>query len=193
MGKAVKDIIGKSNRELFGEDIAKDMDRHVLESYHNKCTVSIEHGVPSTEGTVKTYSTLYSYHASTSAPATGAVGAGQGLDRGRAASFSGETREQGGANKTATSSDGIEPPAQAHKRQRRSDDKGGEGDEREEEEAYIFGVCRDITMRKMVETAAVDATKAKTRFLANMSHDLRTPLTGIINVAHLLREGNLGH
>ena len=146
VGRPVRDIIGRSNRELFGEAIAKEMDKHVLESYRNRSTVSIEHEVPGTEGTKKTYSTLYSYHASTADAAAGAHGA-----------------------------------PRAPKRQRGA---GGE--------AFIFGVCRDITMRKLLETNALEATNAKTRFLANMSHDLRTPLTGIINVAHLLKAGNLG-
>lgn len=59
---------------------------------------------------------------------------------------------------------------------------------------FVFGVCRDITWRKEAEVAAdrarqaaEDATNTKTLFLANMSHDLRTPLVGINNVADALK------
>jgi len=58
---------------------------------------------------------------------------------------------------------------------------------------FVFGVCRDITERKEMERAAnaarekaEEAARAKSIFLANMSHDLRTPLVGIVNGTQLL-------
>src|SRR3712207_6362013 len=45
-------------------------------------------------------------------------------------------------------------------------------------------------MRVIEELRARDALK--TQFLANISHDLRTPLTAVITHAEILREGILG-
>jgi PAS domain S-box-containing protein len=58
----------------------------------------------------------------------------------------------------------------------------------------IIGISLDITDRIKLEeklevalTQAKAANKAKTEFIANMSHDVRTPLSGIIGGADLLR------
>ena len=58
----------------------------------------------------------------------------------------------------------------------------------------ILGIFQDITSRKKMEVelkqakeAAEAANKAKTQFIANMSHDIRTPLSGVIGMAQMLQ------
>ena len=61
---------------------------------------------------------------------------------------------------------------------------------------FVIVHCHDITrtieeQRRLESEAAKNATQAslaKTRFLANMSHDIRTPLAGIISSARLLAD-----
>lgn len=60
----------------------------------------------------------------------------------------------------------------------------------------ILGIYHDITERKKIEISlekskdkAEIANHAKTEFIANMSHDIRTPLSGIIGMSKLLEEG----
>lgn len=59
----------------------------------------------------------------------------------------------------------------------------------------ILGIFHDITDRKKIEeelrtskNAAEAANHAKTEFIANMSHDIRTPLTGVVGMSHILEE-----
>jgi signal transduction histidine kinase/ActR/RegA family two-component response regulator len=59
----------------------------------------------------------------------------------------------------------------------------------------VLGVSIDITERKKMEVAlrrakesAEVANHAKTEFIANMSHDIHTPLSGIVGLSHLLEE-----
>jgi PAS domain S-box-containing protein len=46
--------------------------------------------------------------------------------------------------------------------------------------------CRDITQRKEDETELLRLQKAKEQFLANISHEIRTPINGIAGMANLL-------
>lgn len=59
----------------------------------------------------------------------------------------------------------------------------------------IIGTSLDITKRKEMEKAlqqsqiaAEAANHAKTKFIANMSHDIRTPLTGVVGMSRLLED-----
>lgn len=59
----------------------------------------------------------------------------------------------------------------------------------------LLGISFDISDRKKMEDellsskiAAEAANHAKTEFISNMSHDIRTPLTGVVGMAQLLEE-----
>jgi len=62
----------------------------------------------------------------------------------------------------------------------------------------IFGISTDITQRKRDEiellhmkNAAEQANMAKTRFLANISHELRTPIMAALSAAEVIRNGDV--
>ncbi|QMT59178.1 ATP-binding protein [Legionella sp. PC997] len=66
----------------------------------------------------------------------------------------------------------------------------------------MLGISTNITERKKMEMdlklakeAAEAADRAKTEFIANMGHDIRTPLTGVIGMAELLENAldNIEH
>jgi PAS domain S-box-containing protein len=52
-------------------------------------------------------------------------------------------------------------------------------------EGFILD-CRDITQRKKDEAELFRLQKAKEQFLANISHEIRTPINGIAGMANLL-------
>ncbi|GKU77941.1 hypothetical protein L3i20_v223380 [Paenibacillus sp. L3-i20] len=65
-------------------------------------------------------------------------------------------------------------------------------------EMFFSCIARDITEQKRVQEELVRATqeadeanKAKSRFLALMSHEVRTPLNGIIGLTQLIRKTDL--
>jgi PAS domain S-box-containing protein len=54
-------------------------------------------------------------------------------------------------------------------------------------EGFILD-CRDIAQRKQDETELLRLQKAKEQFLANISHEIRTPINGIAGMANLLSQ-----
>ena len=51
----------------------------------------------------------------------------------------------------------------------------------------VVGISRDITAHKAAQEAAQAASRAKSSFLARMSHEMRTPLNAIIGMAEIAR------
>ncbi|MDP3704386.1 MAG: ATP-binding protein [Legionellaceae bacterium] len=52
----------------------------------------------------------------------------------------------------------------------------------------VAGISMDITDLKKAKETAETANHAKTEFIANMSHDIRTPLSGVIGMSELLEK-----
>ncbi len=62
----------------------------------------------------------------------------------------------------------------------------------------VFGIIQDVTAAKQVEAALIaarrradEANQAKSRFLATMSHEVRTPLNGLLGMLQVLEEAEL--
>lgn len=55
-----------------------------------------------------------------------------------------------------------------------------------EGQGFIFASSRDVTERKRVERALVEADRHKDEFLAMLAHELRNPLVPIRNAAHVI-------
>jgi PAS domain S-box-containing protein len=62
----------------------------------------------------------------------------------------------------------------------------------------MAGICQDITSRKQAEQsmqsardAALEAGRLKSSFIANMSHEFRTPMNGVLGMLSLLGESEL--
>ncbi|GHP10008.1 hypothetical protein PPROV_000874100 [Pycnococcus provasolii] len=63
---------------------------------------------------------------------------------------------------------------------------------------FVLGVCRDITKRveserkvRLAQAQAEEATRSKSLMIARVSHDLRTPLVGVMNATELLLQSVL--
>lgn len=66
------------------------------------------------------------------------------------------------------------------------------------DENLVISIARDITRRKRAEfelekakTKAEEAVELKSRFLANLSHDIRTPMNAILGFSKILSEPDL--
>ncbi|WP_218813601.1 PAS domain-containing sensor histidine kinase [Rickettsiella endosymbiont of Dermanyssus gallinae] len=58
---------------------------------------------------------------------------------------------------------------------------------RKGETVGVIGISTEITKLKEAQQKAEAANQAKTEFLENMRHDIRTPLSGIVGCAHLIQ------
>jgi PAS domain S-box-containing protein len=78
-------------------------------------------------------------------------------------------------------------------------DSGRSEKDLSQQSLITYGVVSDITIRKQAEVelahardVALEASRLKSQLLANVSHDLRTPLGAILGYADMLQEGIYG-
>jgi PAS domain S-box-containing protein len=69
-----------------------------------------------------------------------------------------------------------------------------------EGQRLFIGIARDITERKLAEEklqkaqqATIDAARAKFEFIANISHEIRSPMNGVLSMINLLEGSRLSH
>jgi PAS domain S-box-containing protein len=53
----------------------------------------------------------------------------------------------------------------------------------------VVGIARDITQRKEMEEAALEASRLKSAFLTTISHEIRTPMNSIVGFSELALDG----
>jgi len=58
-------------------------------------------------------------------------------------------------------------------------------------EKRIIAVVRDISERKKAENALLESDRLKTAFIANISHEIRTPINGMLGFTNLLKDSDL--
>jgi PAS domain S-box-containing protein len=61
------------------------------------------------------------------------------------------------------------------------------------DEGKLVCFCRDITERKLAEEALQESNRLKTAFINNISHEVRTPLNGILGFGNLIMEEDLSN
>ena len=185
MGQSDLDNVrGKYNFELLGADARDQIDEYVMEVKRKGKVVTCEHRIPTEKG-VRVFHTQYS-PLDRYSPFAGpdSHNGGCGGEEGRGGGFNCGKSVNGACVLNAVRARAVE-------------------DMRPEDVMHVIGVCRDVTEEKQMEDnvrialetsrrleqKAIEATQSKTRFLANVSHDLRTPLNGILGSCDLL-EGN---
>jgi len=55
----------------------------------------------------------------------------------------------------------------------------------------VLGITQDVTELADARDAALAAAQAKTQFLANISHEIHTPMNGVLGVLHILKNDAL--
>ena len=196
----VSAVRGKCNLELLGAEARDQIDAFVAEVKAKGQVVTCEHSFPTRTG-VRVFHTQYCPLDCHSALVTSGMGSVALMD-----AVAASMEQLPSSPPAAEGPPGESSPNGGNRGDRGEGDghlsKGGRGamGMRPEDVVQVIGVCRDVTERKAMETdirlaletsrrlerRAIEATQSKTRFLANVSHDLRTPLNGILGSCDLL-------